>query len=88
MENQFAKVLQSHFSSFSEMASSNSTSNDSVVYEAPCFLCDMDLIRALRVAPFAPIAFFAMTGNPGASCCLRKKDNEKNHQLLHRKHGV
>lgn len=46
------------------MASSNATSNDSVVYEAPCFLHDSDLIRAFRVAPFAPIAFFAITGNP------------------------
>ena len=46
------------------MASSNSTSNDSVVYEAPCFLHDTDLVRVFRVAPFAPIAFFAITGNP------------------------
>lgn len=46
------------------MASLNSTSNDSVVYEAPCFVHDTDLIRVFRVAPFAPIAFFAITGNP------------------------
>lgn len=35
-----------------------------MVYEAPCFLHDTDLVRVLRVAPFAPIAFFAITGNP------------------------
>lgn len=46
------------------MASSNLTSNDSLVYEAPCFLHDTDLVRVFRVAPFAPIAFFAITGNP------------------------
>ena len=46
------------------MASSNSTSNESVVYEAPCFLYDTNLVRVFRVAPFAPIAFFALTGNP------------------------
>ena len=46
------------------MKSSNSISNESVVYEAPCFLHDTDLVRVFRVAPFAPIAFFALTGNP------------------------
>ena len=46
------------------MASSNSTLNESVVYEAPCFLHDTVLVRVFRVAPFAPIAFFALTGNP------------------------
>ena len=35
-----------------------------MVYEAPCFLHDTDLVRVWRVAPFAPIAFFASTGNP------------------------
>ena len=51
------------------MASSNSTSHVSVVYnyETPCFHLDTDLIRALRVAPLAPIAFFAITGNPPTS---------------------
>ena len=46
------------------MATSKSTSNESVVYEAPCFLRDTDLVPVWRVAPFAPIAFFALTGNP------------------------
>lgn len=46
------------------MASSNLTSSDSLVYEAPCFIHDTDLVRVFRVAPFAPIAFFAITGNP------------------------
>ena len=46
------------------MASSNSTSNESLVYEAPCFLHDTNLVRVFRIAPFAPIAFFALTGNP------------------------
>jgi len=34
-----------------------------VVCEAPCFLHDTDLVRVFRVAPFALIAFFAITGN-------------------------
>lgn len=60
-------------SRFSEMASSNSTSNDSVVYEAPCFLHDTNLVRVFRVAPFAPIAFFAITGNPLVLAVVSRK---------------
>ena len=42
---------------------SNSTSNETLVHEAPCFIHDTNVVRAFRVAPFAPTAFFAITGN-------------------------
>ena len=42
---------------------SNSTSNETLVHEALCFIHDTNVVRAFRVAPFAPIAFFAITGN-------------------------
>lgn len=47
------------------MASSNATSNgtDLLVYEAPCFIHDYNSIRVVRIAPYAPIFFFAVTGN-------------------------
>ena len=45
------------------MVSFNTLFNDSV-HEAPCFRDDSSLARAFRIAPFLPITFFALTGNP------------------------
>ena len=44
-------------------SNSTSTSNETLVHEAPCFIHDTKVVRAFRVAPFAPTAFFAITGN-------------------------
>ena len=46
------------------MVSSNASFNDSLpVHEAPCFLHDEKWISVLRIAPYVPILFVAITGN-------------------------
>lgn len=58
---------------------SNSTSNETLVHEAPCFIHDANVVRAFRVAPFASTAFCHNRQLSGFRCIVKKQNNEENY---------